>query len=632
MKKIIKKISAIAFFLVLVNFTYAQVTGDYRSNGSGEWNTVTNWQTYSSSTELWTTATVKPGSNRNVTIRNGHNITLSSTNTCSNLTIESGGTLDATASASIRVGGIAGMNAILQNNGTLGNTISNSLLIVEVPTTAASLTIQGSGTTQVARLRILGGNTQACTLTVNQNVNIVAESSAAFSAFVNSGNLITDDYTITVNADKTVKLLNPNTYFHSSSSTNAVTGGNYTYNINGTLDLSSTTVNANLIPNSSNSLSNVNLNISGLVKLGSGLNLVNSASTVNDGKVNINVASGGLIDATNTTTINYGTNYFKLAGTGKVKRKVDNTDVIFPIGLASSTEPNFVTLNNSGTLSNFTVGLSPTFTVTPTETKVVNRQWDIQPETAGATAIIKLGWGTTAQAAGFNPNSPVSIIRLNGATWDENAANISGPIANIYSATLNTGISNFGAFSVQNTSTLPLKLISFAAKLNSSLTNQVDLRWQTQNEVNTEKFLIERSRDGKDFKEIAFVKSYNTSGNHNYNYLDVNPLIGLSYYRLKQIDLDGKLDYSTIKVIENYSQNFAIYPNPITSLMQITHPESSKGDVIQIVNTLGVVVKKVFPIYLSNITSINLSELKSGTYIVYSQNNGKISTSKFLKE
>ncbi len=622
MKKLFTIVAFVFSAIYLVNAQTPEA-GDYRSKASGDWNTVSNWETYSTSSG-WTNAGSKPGSSRNVTIKNGTTITLSTTNTCKNLTIENGGTLDATVSSSIRVGGVSAMNATLQNDGTLGNTSSNSLLIVEVPTTAASLTIQGTGVTQVARLRFLGNNTQpASVLTIDQDVTIVAENSAAFSAFINSGNSITDNYTITINAGKTVKLLNPNTYFHSSSTATAVTGGNYTYNVLGTLDLSQTTVNANIVPNSDNNLSTVTLNVSGLLKLGTGLNLINSSpSGSNDGKVVININNGGVIDATKTTTLTTGDNYFRLAGNGSLKRKVDNSDVLFPIGLQSGSSANSVILNNSGTETSFAVNLAGTFDVNPASTQVVNRQWNITAEDAGTNTNIKLNWKAADQGSGFDLLQGVSLAKLDGSSWTPIATSLTtGPDASGFYQAEHSGITSFGSFSLQNTSTLPLDFVNFSLALEKNKVSPiVALNWITANEKNTKDFLIERGTDGNNFISVGTISSKNTAGLNYYNFNDNSPSYGTNYYRLKQTDNDGKFSFSKILSINIDNKiDLVTYPNPSSKDLYILYPAKAfNHTLITISDMTGKVIRKIDNYDISDSSNVlcDIENLKSQVYLV----------------
>jgi hypothetical protein len=111
---------------------------------------------------------------------------------------------------------------------------------------------------------------------------------------------------------------------------------------------------------------------------------------------------------------------------------------------------------------------------------------------------------------------------------------------------------------------LPVELVSFSGKLNK---RKVDLNWITETEINNDFFTIERSADNINFTEIDIVNGYgNSTVRHNYAYTDQIPLRGISYYRLKQTDYDGRSEYLPTIVINNIlPRDFAVYPNPAPS-------------------------------------------------------------------
>ena len=98
-------------------------------------------------------------------------------------------------------------------------------------------------------------------------------------------------------------------------------------------------------------------------------------------------------------------------------------------------------------------------------------------------------------------------------------------------------------------SALPLHFISFTAAKNN---NNIALKWITENEVNTLNFEIERSTNGINFMKLATLPATGNSYLQNiYSFNDLQPTKGNNYYRLKQIDHDGKFEYSkSIHVLE----------------------------------------------------------------------------------
>ncbi len=111
-----------------------------------------------------------------------------------------------------------------------------------------------------------------------------------------------------------------------------------------------------------------------------------------------------------------------------------------------------------------------------------------------------------------------------------------------------TGYQNFSLHAIAKAPTiLPIKLLYFTANKNGRV---VDLDWATTTEINNDYFTIERSKDAINFEPIFFKKGAgNSSMNLYYSTIDKSPLSGVSYYRLKQTDFDGKYTYSNIESV-----------------------------------------------------------------------------------
>ena len=122
------------------------------------------------------------------------------------------------------------------------------------------------------------------------------------------------------------------------------------------------------------------------------------------------------------------------------------------------------------------------------------------------------------------------------------------------------------------TTTLPVTLLSFnATRINN---NKVLLNWKTTNELQNKGFEVERSLGNTNlFEYINFVPALlNNSTEKKYTLSDNNNFDGLSYYRLKQIDLDDKFVYSKIEVVKGYTNTptIKIYPNPVKAKLTAT--------------------------------------------------------------
>lgn len=125
------------------------------------------------------------------------------------------------------------------------------------------------------------------------------------------------------------------------------------------------------------------------------------------------------------------------------------------------------------------------------------------------------------------------------------------------------GVSNFVDINVTATP-LPIKLVSYTA---TKETNGVKLEWITSSEINNHYFLIERSNNGVNYKQLTTENSKNSNSTalQKYVYTDLNPLTGINYYRLKQFDFDGKSEDLGVKAIHFAIENneeMIVFPNP----------------------------------------------------------------------
>ncbi len=149
------------------------------------------------------------------------------------------------------------------------------------------------------------------------------------------------------------------------------------------------------------------------------------------------------------------------------------------------------------------------------------------------------------------------------------------------------------------TTTLPVKLVSFTGIKENS--NAV-LSWQTASELNNEGFEIERSSSGQLFNKIGFVKGSGTINKFkNYAYTDIDAFAQneVAYYRLKQIDFDGKFNYSSVILVNDFKGVFdqiSAIPNPFNSTFAIRMISNYKIDaeiVITDIQGKTVFMKKV---------------------------------------
>lgn len=171
------------------------------------------------------------------------------------------------------------------------------------------------------------------------------------------------------------------------------------------------------------------------------------------------------------------------------------------------------------------------------------------------------------------------------------------------------------------TSPLPVELTDFSAKCFDSY---IELIWKTLSEENNDRFLIEKSMDGSTWSTIGSVNGQgNTTEKSDYSFIDNNN--ENAYYRLKQIDFDGKYEYSGIVFshCNDNEFNFRVYPNPTDGVITC-EINTDSGIKIQLINSLGEILYSV-PFTSSAKTEIDLSTYSPGIYLMQvSDYQGKI--------
>jgi hypothetical protein len=184
--------------------------------------------------------------------------------------------------------------------------------------------------------------------------------------------------------------------------------------------------------------------------------------------------------------------------------------------------------------------------------------------------------------------------------------------------------------SMNGATPLPVELSSFEVSVESQT---VQLKWQTESEQNSAHFDLERSQNAKDWETFNRVPAAGNSMNTlNYNGVDHQPYSEISYYRLKQVDINGQFEYSSVRSANLKStevQNITIFPNPTTGSVTL---ESNRGNLESIT---------IFDVFGKDVTSqvvemkrshskveINVSLLESGIYLVKTLN----SSTRFIKQ
>jgi hypothetical protein len=232
--------------------------------------------------------------------------------------------------------------------------------------------------------------------------------------------------------------------------------------------------------------------------------------------------------------------------------------------------------------------------------------------------------------SGLNDNSFGILQRplasTNGADWTRPAGSTLQP-AGTPGRTLaagfaaRNGIAQFGQFGIgiSASTALPVTLVDFRAQRTTPAL--VQLAWETATEQNNRGFEVERRwQEEITFKTIGFTPSLATTGNSNqllhYQFTDPNSYKGITYYRLKQVDLDNRSTYTLIRAVKGTGETTVtvlMWPNPNKGQFTIRLEGNSQKLPASITDLNGRIVQQI-TIYQN--TPVNIAGLSAGTYIV----------------
>lgn len=545
-------------------------------------------------------ASLVTSSSSNITLRAN---AISTTNT---LSVNSSGTLTAEPYGNSFS---AGLSWPLSNT-TLAGTVSG--LTLGKSTNTANITLT-SATTIAGPVTMYGSG-----LTINENL--------ASSA---SGNISLYGNTLTVAAGKTISsagtlIVEPQT----NGTTIGIAGGA------GTLSFPATYFSSNF----SNGFSEIRIGNSnaGNITHGAALTLQDPLQLITGGNLILNeniilgsndfVFSGGSISPATGK-------YIRSNGTGKLKMTIGNSAAkTFPIGTAYY---NPVTItNNTGVSDQFYVTVSdgvyydgaPTGTMTLGAPRV-DLTWNIGntgASTGAGTVNLDFTWVPANNVTGTFV-SP-KLMHYNGSSWDIQAGT---PTFNIPAGTLSyTGYSgSFSPFAIGESGfILPVNWLSFTGTPQGKA---VLLNWATASENNNDHYEIERSANGGQYTTIGDVAAAaNPSIRNDYQFTDLNPLSGLAYYRLKQVDKDGRIRYSTVIAV-NYTGNggFELRIMPGSGLVGLIVPSGITGQAeLMIYDALGrqlqrqtvVAGQQTIQVKSGSVNNVYLIKVSQGGKILYS--------------
>jgi hypothetical protein len=243
-----------------------------------------------------------------------------------------------------------------------------------------------------------------------------------------------------------------------------------------------------------------------------------------------------------------------------------------------------------------------------------------------------------------NLSSTLTVSGATGYTWfpggvPGSSIVVSPTVTTVYTVqgVAGNGCTDVKTVTVVACAVLPVQLASFdAVKMNEV----VKLSWLTKLEKNSDKFIVERSKDVSSWNEVCTVKGAgNSISDRHYECYDMSPLQGISYYRLKSVDFNQGFGYSDIRMVEfsHSDGTLLIHPNPAHDKLYVNYIGKFKSGSFVITDARGRVLMNEGEMKLSfdkesvNAT-VDLSRFDPGVYFFIANEDGVRYARKFIIE
>jgi hypothetical protein len=159
----------------------------------------------------------------------------------------------------------------------------------------------------------------------------------------------------------------------------------------------------------------------------------------------------------------------------------------------------------------------------------------------------------------------------------------------------------------------PVKFLNFTATRQNKV---VDLNWQTAQEINSKHFDVQFSRDGVNWQSIGIVNAAGFSNtSRSYSFVHTTPVNGINFYRLKQVDIDAKFEYSITRTVNfNTITSITLMPNPTADRLYVIGNSAGTLQSVTLFSADGKQVQTIHDFLLGN--SIDMRNFAPGIYTV----------------
>lgn len=176
-----------------------------------------------------------------------------------------------------------------------------------------------------------------------------------------------------------------------------------------------------------------------------------------------------------------------------------------------------------------------------------------------------------------------------------------------------------GLYNSMNAFALPLQWISFSGKWQD---NKAVLQWEVEDVVNNDRFEIEHSTDGVNFNRKGIVENnggLTGTGRSLYTFSDNNPAKGTHYYRIRQVDTDGRFSYSkTITLVAGNESVKKLYmrSNPVAAELVLMNDDQAQVYQLEIADVSGRILMNKLVQTADAVIRSDVRQLKPGYYTI----------------
>ncbi len=493
------------------------------------------------------------------------------TNLLQNFTIDRGSSGSVSLSNNLSVGGTLALT-----NGTLivgGNTLTYSGSSItrtsgNIDASNASATLAFTNTAALTLpASLFSGNVNNLTINGAGGVTLGSATTISGVLTLTSGSLVVGANTLTINGslNRTAGSIDA-----TNNSANVVFAGS------GNTEVPISALGSNL--------TNLTVNKSGIVQLGGDVT-VNGILTMTLG--DLDIGSGNLTLGSSASVSNAGASSHILAtSTGELRKIYGGSgSFTFPVGDGTNYTPATVNFTTAGSFNGETTDYlgvrlktSKVTNMNANNTNYINRSWFIEPHNSasGYTYTVDINY---VDGDVVGTEGEIRPVKLSSGVWQYpgNVSFADGTQLSGTSGSINTttnvltwsGLTSFSEFGGGGQGgPLPVELTSFATSCEEDV---VTLSWSTASEQNSSHFDIEKSIDGETWRIIGTViAAGNSTQDIDYTFVDDEKSNGKNYYRLNQVDIDGKNEYfGPIQTNCVEKIQFTTFPNPSSASFQV---------------------------------------------------------------